>query len=63
MNFKNNFKKFLNPTTKEQLKKALNLKDDRTLRNYANGTRQPNLEQLEIIKNILNCTYDDLLED
>jgi hypothetical protein len=62
MTFKENLKKFLTKENKQLLIKALNLKDDRTLRNYVNGTRQPNLDQLEIIKNTLNCTYDDLLE-
>lgn len=46
---------------KQKLVENLGLSDDRTIRNYLNGTRQPNLDRLEIIVKTLNCTYDDLL--
>lgn len=62
MNFKENFRKFYNEDNKQELIKKLNLKNDRTLRNYINGTRIPNLYQLEIIVEVLKCSYDDLLK-
>ena len=41
---------------------ALGLQEPRTIRNYMNGTREPSLDNLEKIKNVLACSYDDLLK-
>lgn len=63
MSFSENFKQLLTEENKKELIKRLQLKDDRTIRNYINGTRKPNIDQLIIIKQTLQCSYDDLLED
>lgn len=67
MNFAKNLKDLIEKDGKkaENLKKlmsALGLQEPRTIRNYMNGTREPNLDNLEKIKNALACSYDDLLK-
>ena len=67
MNFAKNLKDLIEKDGKkaENLKKlmnALGLQEPRTIRNYMKGTREPSLDNLEKIKNVLACSYDDLLK-
>lgn len=67
MNFAKNLKDLIEKDGKkaENLKKlmnALGLQEPRTIRNYMNGTREPSLDNLEKIKNALDCSYNDLLK-
>lgn len=63
MNFKENLKNLLKERniTQAELSRKLNV-DRSSITNYIKGNREPNLEQLEKIKNILACSYDDLLK-
>lgn len=63
MNFKENLKNLLKErnVTQAELSRKLNV-DRSSITNYIKGNREPNLEQLEKIKNILACSYDDLLK-
>lgn len=63
MNFKENLKNLLKEKniTQAELSRKLNV-DRSSITNYIKGNREPNLEQLEKIKNFLACSYDDLLK-
>lgn len=63
MNFKENLKNLLKERniTQAELSRKLNV-DRSSITNYIKGNREPNLEQLEKIKNALACSYDDLLK-
>lgn len=63
MNFKENLKNLLKERniTQAELSRKLNV-DRSSITNYIKGNREPNLEQLEKIKNFLGCSYDDLLK-
>ena len=64
MNFKENFIKLLNEKVINQSQLANKIGVSRgVITDYKNGKILPSFETLEKIKNALNCSYDDLLED
>lgn len=48
--------------TQKELAEALNIKDV-TIARYETNVRQPKLEQLKKIANVLECSYLDLIDD
>ena len=64
MNFKENFIKLLNEKGINQSQLANKIGVSRgVITDYKNGKILPSFETLEKIKNALNFSYDDLLED
>ena len=64
MNFKENLKKIRKERnlTQQQLADLLQVTKT-TIANYEQGIKEPKFKTLEQIKNILECSYDDLLND
>ena len=62
MNFKENLQKIRiqRQITQKELAEKIG-KGISTLQHYEHGFREPDFKTLEKIKNVLNCTYDDLL--
>ncbi len=64
MNFKENFIKLLKESGITQSQLAAKIGVSRgVITNYKNGDILPSYETLEKLKNIFNCTYDQLLDD
>ena len=64
MNFKNNLKKLrqLNNLTQQNIADLIGI-NLQSYQKYEQGDREPKFSILEKLKIVLNCTYDDLLED
>lgn len=64
MKFKENLKnlRVKNNLTQEQLSKKLEIATG-TLRNWEQGIREPKLKDLEKIIIVLNCDYNELLQE
>lgn len=63
MNFKTNLKILRKKSnlTQVQIAKLLDVSKT-TIANYEQGIKEPKLKTLEVLTEILNCSYDELLK-